>query len=281
MKIPVPKGVITVFGDQQEARNIEKGHTPGQTNIYQLNSPEEETKPYIEAKRDKEKIEIAADDETKKVYLDDMPDRAVTIGAHLTPEEEDELIRFLKKNKYVFAWLAKDVQGVDKDIIKHTLETDEKIPPKKQRLRKMFEEKVKAVEAEVQRLQDAKVIREVLYPVWLAKTVPVKKKNGKWRMCVDFIVLNKACKKDDFPLERVDKIVDDAANSEMLSLLDMFLGYHQIRVRREDEDKMSFITPFGTFCFIRMPEECRMHIFKNDSNSSSPPTSEKHFGICS
>jgi hypothetical protein len=116
------------------------------------------------------------------------------------------------------------------------------------------EEKVKAVEAEVQRFQDAKVIREVLYPVWLANTVPVKKKNRKWRMSVDFTDLNKACKKDDFPLERVDKIVDDAANSEMLSLLDMFSGYHQIRVRREDEEKMSFITPFGTFCFVRMPE---------------------------
>jgi hypothetical protein len=125
---------------------------------------------------------------------------------------------------------------------------------KKQKLRKMSEEKVKAVEAEVQRLQDAKVIREVKYPVWLANTVTVKKKNGKWRMCVYFTDLNKACKKDDFPLERVDKIVDDAANSEMLSLLDMFSGYHQIRVRKEDKEKTSFITPFGTFCFMRMPE---------------------------
>jgi hypothetical protein len=57
-----------------------------------------------------------------------------------------------------------------------------------------------------------------------------------------------------FSLERVDKIVDDASNSEMLSLLDMFSGYHQIRVRIEDEEKTSFITPFGTFCFVRMPE---------------------------
>jgi hypothetical protein len=101
----------------------------------------------------------------------------------------------------------------------------------------MSEEKVKAVEADVQRLHNAKVIREVLYPVWLANTVPVKKKNGKWRMCVDFTGMNKACKKDGFPLERVNKIVDDAANSEMLSLLDMLSGYHQIRVRREDEEK--------------------------------------------
>jgi hypothetical protein len=118
----------------------------------------------------------------------------------------------------------------------------------------MSEEKVKAVEAEVQRLQDTQVMREVKYPVWLANTVPVKKKNGKWRMCVDFTDLNKACKKDDFPLERVDKIVDDVANSEMLSLLDMFSGYDQIRVRKEDKEKTSFITPFGTFCFVRMPE---------------------------
>jgi hypothetical protein len=71
MKIPAPKGVIIVFGDQQEARNIEKGHTPGQTNVYQLKSSEERKESYVEAKQGKEKIEIAVDGETKKVYFDD------------------------------------------------------------------------------------------------------------------------------------------------------------------------------------------------------------------
>jgi hypothetical protein len=63
-----------------------------------------------------------------------MPNRAVTIGAHLNPEEKKELIQFLNKNKDVFAWSAKDLQGVDRDIIEHALEKDERIPPKKQRL---------------------------------------------------------------------------------------------------------------------------------------------------
>jgi hypothetical protein len=99
----------------------------------------------------------------------------------------------LNKNKDVFTWSAKDLQGVNRDIIEHARETDEKIASKKQKLRKMSEEKVKVVEAEVQRLQDTKVIREVKYPIWLANTVPMKKKNGKWRMCVDFTVLKKYC----------------------------------------------------------------------------------------
>jgi hypothetical protein len=102
MKIPAPKGVITVFGDQQEDRNMEKGHTLGQTNMYQLNSSKEKKEPYVEAKQDKEKIEIATDGETKKVYLDDMPDRAIMIGAHRSPEEENELMchtSFSKENQ--------------------------------------------------------------------------------------------------------------------------------------------------------------------------------------
>ena len=89
---------------------------------------------------------------------------------------------------------------------------------------------------------NANVIREVKYPEWLANIVLVPKKNGKMRMCIDFIDLNKACKKDPFPLPRIDTSDDKAAGCKHFSLLDFFSGYHQIWLSKEDE-KTSFTTP--------------------------------------
>jgi hypothetical protein len=105
-------------------------------------------------------------------------------------------------------------------------------------------------------LLDAGFIREVVYPKWLSNVVMVRKKNGKWWMCTDFTDLNKCFPKDDFPLTRIDQIVDSAA-SEMMALLDYFSGYHEIWFRPEDEEKASFITPFGTYCYLRMIEGLR------------------------
>jgi hypothetical protein len=85
----------------------------------------------------------------------------------------------------------------------------------------------------------------------------VPKKNGNMRMCIDFTELNKACPKDPYPLPRIDVIIDQAAGCDMLSLLDCFSGYHQVWMRREDEAKTRFTTPFGIFCFVRMPEGLR------------------------
>jgi hypothetical protein len=94
----------------------------------------------------------------------------------------------------------------------------------------------------------------VTYLEWLANTVMVKKANGKWRMCIDFMDLNKACPKDEFPLPRIDSLVDAAATSELMSLLYCYSGYHQIWMTKEDEPKTSFITPSGTYCYLRMLE---------------------------
>jgi hypothetical protein len=73
-------------------------------------------------------------------------------------------------------------------------------------------------------------------------------------MCTDFTYLNKSCPKDDFPHLRIDKLVDLAAESEIMVLLDCFLGYHQIWLCKEDKEKTSFITPFGTYSYLRMPD---------------------------
>jgi hypothetical protein len=161
------------------------------------------------------------------------------------------LLRFLFNNKDVFVWLANDLCGVNRDVIEHSLNVDPSFRPRKQRLRKMSEDKGEGARNE---LLSASVIREVKYPEWLANTVMVKKANGKWRMCIDFTDLNKACPKDEFPLPRIDSLVDAAASSELMSLLDCYSGYHQICMKKEDEPKTSFITPCGTYCYLRMPE---------------------------
>ena len=84
-----------------------------------------------------------------------------------------------------------------------------------------------------------------------------QKKNGNWRMCIDFTTLNNFCPKDEFPLPRIDTLVDAAAGLEMLSMLDCFSGYHQIFMKKSDEEKTSFTTPFGTYCYVRMPKGLR------------------------
>jgi hypothetical protein len=118
----------------------------------------------------------------------------------------------------------------------------------------MSDEKVIVAKAEVQRLLDTGFICEADYTSWLANVVMVKNKNGKWRMCTHFTDLNKCYPKDDFPHTRIDKVVASVAGCEIMALLDYFSGYHQIWLCKKDEEKTSFITPFGTYCYLRKPE---------------------------
>ena len=89
-------------------------------------------------------------------------------------------------------------------------------------------EQDQAIAEEVRKLQEASFIREVYYPDWLANVVMVKIASGKWRMCVDFTDLNKACPKDNYPLSRVDVLIDSMAQHQLLSFMDAFSGYNQI-----------------------------------------------------
>nr|AAQ56341.1 putative gag-pol polyprotein [Oryza sativa Japonica Group] len=138
-----------------------------------------------------------------------------------------------------------DMPGVPREVIEHKLMVRPDAKPVKQKLRIFAPYRKQAIREELDKLLKAGFIREVLHPEWLANPVMVWKANGKWRMCVDFTDLNKACPKDHFPLPRIDQLVDSTAGCELLSFLDAYSGYHQISMAKEDEEKTAFITPFG------------------------------------
>jgi hypothetical protein len=147
------------------------------------------------------------------LLCEDIAEQKVLLGSQLSDEQEKTLLRFLFNNKDVFAGTTNDLCGVNRDVIEHSLNVDPSFRPRKQRLRKMSDDKVECARNEVKRLISASIIREVTYPEWLANTVMVIKANGKWRMCIDFTDLNKACPKDEFPLPRIDSLVDATTSS--------------------------------------------------------------------
>jgi hypothetical protein len=123
----------------------------------------------------------------------------------------------------------------------------------KQKDRKQALEWQQFIVEEIKKLEAAGLVRRVLHPTWLANPVVVRKANGKWRLCIDFTDLNKACPKNPFPLLRIDQIVDSTSGCDQLSFLDAYSGYHLIFMSKEDEEKTAFITPCGTYCFVRVP----------------------------
>src|SRR4051812_36461363 len=144
--------------------------------------------------------------------------------------------------------------GVPREFAEHALNVFPDAKPVKQFIRRLSEPRAKAIGVEVNRLLDANFIREIKESEWLANTVMVPKKYMDiLRMCVDFTSLNKHCLKDHFPLPRIYQIIDSAVGCEKLSFLDAYSGYNQIRLKVEDQEKTTFITPFGVFCYNTMP----------------------------
>jgi hypothetical protein len=104
--------------------------------------------------------------------------------------------------------------GILREVAEHSLDILHHSRAMQQRLRRFDEERRRAIGVELRKLLESGVIKEVFHPTWLANPVLVKKKNGKWRMCVDYTSLNKACPKVPFSLPRIDQIVDSTAGCE-------------------------------------------------------------------
>ena len=181
-------------------------------------------------------------EELESVLLDDNLEHLAYISSKLAKDLKSLLTHFLRQNKDVFAWKQADMGGIDPTVITHRLNVSPSFKLIKQKRRSFAPERQKAVNEEVGKLLQAGAIREVEYSEWLANVVLVKKANGKWRLCIDFTDVNRACPKDSFPLPRIDLIVDATVGHELLSFMGAFSGYNQISMDPDDQEKTSFVT---------------------------------------
>ncbi|XP_071901028.1 uncharacterized protein [Coffea arabica] len=248
VKFPIPRGITEVHGDSEVARvcylAMLRGH---EKVVIQTTSLE----PYIPGE---EARQLGTQDEIEEFPLrEDRPDQALRIGVLLPSEEKEGLKALLRKYSQVFAWTVEDMPGIPTDLAVHHLNVDPRFKPVKQKKRSFAPERNEVIKKEVGKLLESKIIVEIYYPTWLANPVLVKKEDQSWRICVDFIDLNKACPKDCFPLPRIDRLVDSTVGFDVLCFLDAFKGYHQIEMAEEDRENTSFITEEGTYCYRTMP----------------------------
>ncbi|CAL2271134.1 unnamed protein product [Prunus armeniaca] len=191
------------------------------------------------------------EEDVELILLDlDQPNKKARIGSRLSPDEKVELTTFLQNNKDMFAWSPPDMPSIDPKIISHRLHVNPACTPVAQKRRNFTPERVAIIEAEIDKLLAVGFIEEVFYSEWLANVVLVaKQEKGKWRVCVDYTDLNKACPKDNFPLPRIDQLVDFTSSNQLLSFMDAYSGYNQILMHEDDKEKTSFIIERGTYCY--------------------------------
>ena len=132
--------------------------------------------------------------------------------------------------------------GISTKVIQQKLNVDPEKKPIQQRRWVFTPKQNQAITNKVNKLLSAGFIQEVYYPDWLANVVLMKNANGKWRMCVDFTNLNKTCPKESFPLPRINQLVHSIAGDKLLAFMDAFVGYIQIKMAKENQEKIAFIT---------------------------------------
>ncbi|KAJ8615907.1 hypothetical protein MRB53_035279 [Persea americana] len=244
--------VITVRGDQHMARQCLLAVLPDEAEPSQVNVAELDREAEL-GDVGRAPAQKSIEDLTKVNIDPANPDRFFLVGSQLPETEKTDLPDLLEENKAVFAWTPYEMPGIDPAVICHELKVDPNHKPELQKPRRTGVPQTEAVVEEVQKLLEADAIKEVHYPQWLANTVVVKKKTGKWRVYVDFTNLNKACRKDSFTLPKIDQLIDATAGYDRMSFLDAYRGYHQIPLYAADQEKTTFITPRGTYCYKVMP----------------------------
>ena len=153
----------------------------------------------------------------------------------------------------MFAWTYEDLNTYDTFVIEHKIPLKEEAKPFGQKLRQINLMLFPIIEKEVRKLLDAQIIVPLRYSEWVANLVPLRKKSGEIRLCVNFRNLKKSSRKDNYPLPNMEHILQRVTGASRISMIDGFSGYNQISILPEDREKTTFTTPWGTFMYAKIP----------------------------
>ncbi|CAJ2677728.1 unnamed protein product [Trifolium pratense] len=247
--------------------------------LKQLDAFEELPQPEVvidELKEDGKPVEVKLELKTlpshlKYVFLGDDNQKPVIISSSLSKGEEESLIQVLKNNKEAIGWALSDLKGISPSYCMHSIMMEDDYKPVAQPQRRLNPTMKEVVRKEVVKLLEAGMIYPISDSAWVSPVQVVPKKGGMtvitndknelipsrtvtgWRMCIDYRRLNKATRKDHFPLPFMDQMLERLSGQEFYCFLDGYSGYNQISVNPEDHEKTAFTCPFGVFAYRRMP----------------------------
>ncbi|GKA86256.1 reverse transcriptase domain-containing protein [Tanacetum coccineum] len=222
-------------------------------------------------------------------YLEENDKLPVIIAKGLNDDEKEALLKVLKSHKRAIAWKITDIKGIDPHFCTHKILMEDDYKPTVQSQRRVNPKIHEVIKKEVLKLLDAGMIYPISDSPWVSPVHCVPKKGGitvvaneeneliptrlvtGWRVCIDYRKLNEATRKDHFPLPFMDQMLERLAGNEFYCFLDGFLGYFQIPIDPQDQEKTTFTCPYGTFAYRRMPfglcnapgtfQRCMMAIF--------------------
>ena len=139
------------------------------------------------------------------------------------------------------------MQGLSTDVVSDKLPIYPGFDPVKQKTQKFNPELILKIKEEITKQIESRLVEVTQYPTWLANVVPIAKKDGKIRICVDYSHLNKVSPKNNFPLLNIHILIDDCAKHEMQSLVDCYARSHKIMTDEKHAEKRTFITPWGVY----------------------------------